>query len=319
MSNISRFSNNISFKFKERDEFIKNFQKKKYNQDYCITSPKKININSNNNRWNYLYNLNKLKKIENKEKRERQRLLTEEKELKECTFIPNINNGISYIYNKENNNNKIKKNNSFINLNLFQRQKLWIEKKDKNIKKMKNKKKRDEMEECLFVPEINDKNAINKIRLKKKTINLIEDPESYSMYIKRLKNKREQINKKNNENKLKPGNGNIWNKINKNKKLDCEYSIKRLSKSNSKRKYEFDKIKLYENLYKKNMKLLNDPYGKEMKNNNYNLKKNKLNKIEEESFYNCPIEYGKAINILHTKLYSINLDSEDEDEKDYIF
>lgn len=101
MSNMY-IANSISLQFKERDAFIKEFNRKKIyeNQNHCITTPNNSKINSENkNRWNYLYNLNKVQNLQKKEKREKQRLLTEEKELKECTFIPklNKNNDISYI------------------------------------------------------------------------------------------------------------------------------------------------------------------------------------------------------------------------------
>lgn len=234
---------------------------------------------------------------------------------------------IYHIYNKNTSNNKeekMTKNNSFINLNLFQRQKLWIEKKNKDIIGKKNKKYTEEMEECFFSPEINDKNVINKAKFKKKTINLLEDPESYAMYIKRLKKKREQKNKEKNEDNFKPGSGNLWDKINKgskgirvnnNNKFYCEYNIR-----NNKSKNElFDKNKLYEDLYKRNIKRLNNPYGKGIEYDGI-YKKNKMNKMEKDDIiYNKPIEYGKAIKILHDKLYDINLESDNDYDKDYIF
>ena len=333
MSNMYRANNNnISLQFKERNAFIKEFNRKKIyeNQNHCTTTPNNSKINSENkNRWNYLYNLNKVQNLQKKEKREKQRLLTEEKELKECTFIPklNKNDDISYIYSKNNSNynkeEKMSKNNSFINLNLFQRQKLWIEKKNKDIIGKKNKKYTEEMEECYFSPEINDKNAINKAKFKKKTINLIEDPESYAMYIKRLKKKREQSNKEKNEDKFKPGSGNLWDKINRgskgnrgnNNKFNCEYNIR----TNKSKNELLDKNKLYEDLYKRNIKRLNNPYGKGIEYDGI-YKNNKMNKVEKDDIiYNKPIEYGKAIKILHDKLYDINLESDDDCDKDYIF
>ena len=45
-----------------------------------------------------------------------------------------------------------------------------------------------------------------------------------------------------------------------------------------------------------------------------------MNKMEKDDIiYNKPIEYGKAIKILHDKLYNINLESDNDCDKDYIF
>ena len=46
------------------------------------------------------------------------------------------------------------------------------------------------MKNCFFIPEINNEDALKKTKIKTKTINLLEDPESYSMYIKRLQKKK---------------------------------------------------------------------------------------------------------------------------------
>ena len=46
---------------------------------------------------------------------------------------------------------------------------------------------------CFFTPEINADDVLKKTRIKTKTINLLEDPESYSLYIKRLQKKRDEV------------------------------------------------------------------------------------------------------------------------------
>ena len=222
MLNKNSFDNkNISIHFRDRDDFLQEFKKQSsYKNGSFISTPKMIYPMGK--RWNYLHDLNKLYQSKIQEKREQQRLLTEEKEMKECTFVPHLNKNISYIINNSksaniNENSKVtnKGNNnssSFLNLNLIQRQTEWIKKKKSDIKEFENRKNRYEMEECFFSPEINGENAINKAKLKRKTISLLEDPESYSMYLKRLKKKREQVEKDKKKERLKPGNGNVWKK-----------------------------------------------------------------------------------------------------------
>ena len=363
MLNKNSFDNkNISIHFRDRDDFLQEFKKQSsYKNGSFISTPKMIYPMGK--RWNYLHNLNKLYQSKIQEKREQQRLLTEEKEMKECTFVPHLNKNISYIINNSksaniNENSKVtnkgdNNRSSFLNLNLIQRQTEWIKKKKSDIKEFENRKHRYEMEECFFSPEINGENAINKAKLKRKTISLLEDPESYSMYLKRLKKKREQVEKDKKKERLKPGNGNVWKKYSREKNkssnywiygrssqlsrsksnarqnkynyknlsyLNTEYSLGNLSKKIN--NGEVDKSKLYEDIYKKNVIKLKDPYGKGIENSVYNkLNNNNNNNIsnisenkEDDFIYNRPIEYGKAIDLLHNKLYSINLE---QDENEY--
>ena len=82
---------------------------------------------------------------------------------------------------------------------------------------------------------------------------------------------------------------------------------------------EIDKNKLYEDMYKKNVKQLDNLFGK-----NNNLEKEDKNEnigdvsrfTEEESIYHEPIEYGKAIDLLHNALYSINLEQDSGEEEE---
>ena len=67
---------------------------------------------------------------------------------------------------------------------------------------------------------------------------------------------------------------------------------------------------------------MDDPYGSGIGIGEYNDEKNKNENnisnitgfIEQDSIYNQPIEYGKAIDILHNALYSIDLEPEQGDE-----
>lgn len=355
-------NDNSSIRFKDRVEFIENFiRQRDYNNNTSYTNSTIKNYPLTDH-WNYLYDLNKIYKSKIKEKREQQKKLKEEEEMKECTFNPNINKNSSYACNNSKskidnniNNKTLKKNNiqnSFLKLNLIQRQKVWIEKKKKDINEKLKLKQKEEIKDCIFIPKINKERAMSRTRINSKTISILEDPESYSMYIRRLNNKREEVKKEKIRENLKPGNGNIWKKIkkinSKNRLYETiDYDELRKSKSNDRqnlKKYRFldknnhtyikeeyslenisrriingniDTNKLYENLYMKNINSLNNPYGKGIeKDDDNNLNKNEINDISQNNeygnIYNQPIEYGKALNILHDKLYSINLENEED-------
>ena len=332
-------NDNISIQLRDREEFIEEFLRQKGYQNSSFSSSPSIN-DPHQQRWNYLHDFNKLYKTKIQEMREHQKQIEDEKEMKECTFEPKLNKSISYI----NNSNKNKSFNSLLNLNLIERQDAWIEKRKNYIKQKEKEKQNEQMKNCFFTPEINKDNAIKKARIKTKTINLLEDPESYSMYIKRLQKKRDEAEKEKKREYSRPGSGNIWEKkIRSNRRHNSydytkhEYSrnISR-SKSNHKRrildsKHSFnnkvlktesstgrlskmvkngnmDKNKLYEDLYKKNIYKMEDPYGNGNKNNISNI----TGFTEHDSIYNQPIEYGKAIDILHNELYSLDLEPEQE-------
>ena len=332
---------NISIQLRDREEFIEEFLRQKgYQNTSYISSPTTINY-PRRQRWNYLHDFNKLYKTKLQEKREQQKIIEDEKEMRECTFEPKLNKSISYINNGNNNKN----HNSLLNLNLIERQDAWIEKRKNNIKQKEKEKQNEQMKNCFFAPEINKEDALKKTRIKTKTINLLEDPESYSMYIKRLQKKREEEEKEKRRENSRPGSGNIWerkfrsnrrnnsydytkheysrnisrSKSNQkkrfnnskysgnNKILNTEISAERLNKKI--KKEDMDKNKLYEELYKKNVYKMNDPYG----NGNKNDESNITGFYEHDSIYNQPIEYGKAIDILHNALYSIDLEPEQDD------
>jgi hypothetical protein len=329
-----------SIQLRDREEFIEEFMRQKgYINNSFISSPS-VSY-PRHQRWNYLHDFNKLYKTKLQEKREKQKMIEDEKEMRECTFEPKLNKSISYINNT---NNTKSYNNSLLNLNLIERQDAWIEKRKDNIKRIEKLKQKQQMEDCFFTPEINNEDAMKKSRIKAKTINLLEDPESYSMYIKRLQKKREEAERQKKREKSIPGSGYIWKKrLNSNRRNNSynytkhEYSrnLSR-SKSNYKKKgsnskYSSNKIvntessngkvcskinignvdknKLYEELYKKNVHKMKDPYG----NGNKNEVSNISTYSEYESIYNQPIEYGKAIDILHNAIYSLDLEPEQDD------
>ena len=332
---------NISIQLRDREEFIEEFLRQKgYQNTSYISSPTTINY-PRRQRWNYLHDFNKLYKTKLQEKREQQKIIEDEKEMRECTFEPKLNKSISYINNGNNNKN----HNSLLNLNLIERQDAWIEKRKNNIKQKEKEKQNEQMENCFFAPEINKEDALKKTRIKTKTINLLEDPESYSMYIKRLQKKREEEEKEKRRENSRPGSGNIWEKKFRSNRRNNSYDYTKheysrnlsRSKSNQKKRFnnskysgnskilkteisagrlskrikkgDMDKNKLDEELYKKNVYKMNDPYG----NGNKNDESNITGFCEQDSIYNQPIEYGKAIDILHNALYSIDLEPEQDD------
>ncbi len=182
------------------------------------------------------------------------------------------------------------------------------------------------------------------------------------MYIKRLQKKRDEVERDKKREKERPGSGNIWEKKLRNRRNNSnsydytkhEYS-RNLSRSKSNKKAPINKCKfspnqvsnnqilktedsgrkittkiksgvdkniIYEEIYKKNVYKMDDPYGSGMgigdeKNKNENNVSNLTGFIEQDSIYNQPIEYGKAIDILHNALYSIDLEP-DQGDNDYL-
>ena len=105
----------------------------------------------------------------------------------------------------------------------------------------------------------------------------------------------------------------------KDKILKTEDSGRKLRK---KIKKGIDKNEVYEELYKKNIYKMEDPYGGKTgdidgeKIRNFNNISNLTGFVEQESIYNQPIEYGKAIDILHNALYSIDLEPDQENDNE---
>ena len=337
---ISNNYENISLQLRDREEFIEEFLRQKGYQNTSFQSSPSL-INQNPPRWNYLHDFNKLYKKKIQEKRELQKQIEDEKEMRECTFEPKLNKSISCI----NNTNYNKTYDSLLKLNLIERQNAWIEKRNNELKQKEREKQEEQMKNCFFTPEINDEDVLEKSKIKAKTINLLEDPESYTMYIRRLQKKRNDDEKERRRVLTRPGSGNIWEKTlrsnrnnnsydytkheysrnisrnksninkrfnnskysnNNNRTLKTEGSIGRFSKKFNK---EMDKSKLYEEIYKNNISKISDPYGTGNKNDVTNM----TGMYEHDFIYNQPIEYGKAIDILHNALYSIDLETEQDD------
>ena len=178
---------NVSVQLHDREEFIEEFLRQKGYQNTSYISIQSPGMNyPRRQRWNYLHDFNKLYKSKLQEKREIQKQIEDEKEMKECTFEPKLNKSISYGVVANNN----KSFNSLLNLNLIERQEAFLAKRKNDIKLREKEKQNNQMENCFFTPEINADNVLKKTKIKTKTINLLEDPESYSLYIKRLQKKK---------------------------------------------------------------------------------------------------------------------------------
>jgi hypothetical protein len=170
--------------------------------------------------------------------------------MKECTFEPKLNKSISFA-NTGNNNKSF---NSLLNLNLIERQEAFLAKRKNDIKLKEKEKQTNQMQNCFFTPEINGDDVLKKTKIKTKTINLLEDPESYSLYIKRLQKKRDEVEKDKIREKERPGSGNIWERRLRNRRNNSnsydytkhEYS-RNLSRSKSGKKTPINNLNFSQN------------------------------------------------------------------------
>ena len=165
-------NDNVSIQLHDREEFIEEFLRQKgYQNTSYISTPSPSIKYPRRQRWNYLHDFNKLYKSKLQEKREIQRQIEDEKEMKECTFEPKLNKSISFA-NTGNNNKSF---NSLLNLNLIERQEAFLAKRKNDIKLKEKEKQTNQMQNCFFTPEINGDDALKKTKINTKTINLLEE------------------------------------------------------------------------------------------------------------------------------------------------
>ena len=327
-----------SSNYQNRSEFIEKFQQQHSN----VSSNRNINSSNPNARWNYLHDLNRLKQVKLEEKREKQRIIEQEKSFSECTFTPKLNKSVNYCIPNSSRYPLMNQNNSSFNgvnlctdssINLINRQEAWNQKKNTKIETLRQYQSNKEIEQCYFYPSINKESSLNKSHIKSNAVSLLEDPESYTMYVKRLAKKREEDEfKKKRENSL-PGSGKVWTSKPKNYNLSYDYTKHEItdkclpraksnnkigtsrSKSNTKKKIEknMDKDKFFDYLYQNKTSTNNtcSNCGNEKKNDNYHTNYSK--NIEQNSNHltkillDQPIEYGKALEILHKELFDFPL------------
>ena len=188
--------------------------------------------------------------------------------------------------------------------------------------------------------------------LSEKTADIVEDPESYNHYIKRLEQKRNKIKEKNDLEKKKAGSGLIWKPTQKKYNLNYDYrnhdnlnnhnnflkslnqtkKFKNTSNNNNNNKLaKSNVLKSSSNRNKSNDKKI-------IKNNKFNIDKN--NKNNKQNMYTYlytsnnnfdtndiylnqkykkeivptgkEIEFGKALDLLHKELINININDDDD-------
>ena len=333
-----------SYELPNRNELIEEFKEKEISNKNSLNNI--IDNNTKIERWDYLYNLNKIKKDKLKEQIEEKRKKDEEDLISECTFKPKINKNNNFNNSFSLTNYNYSRNDIYDNLDFVQRTKIWNKIKQNKINTLSKTVNNIRMKECYFSPEINKENCLKKIKIKNKTSNLLEDPESYNQYIKRLKNKRDMIELQKKIENTTPGSGLIWNNNPKTYNLEYDYrnhlyTDRVLPKSKSKTNFNneinnennndneintrnyrtIDRNEYYEKIYLKNS---NDTYFNNYNNNqfyynninnknnnNINMNNNNIIQNENKILFNKPIDYNKAVSILHNELYSFNLLSEE--------
>ena len=323
---MRQFQSSNSSLLNNRNSYIDEFKRGISSEHFYII--KKNNNSTREKRWIKLYNLNKVRQNKLNKQIEEKRKKDDEDLISECTFSPKINKNISLNNSFSIINNDNSKNENFFScLNLFQRQNVWNTKKQNKINSLSNSLIEKKMKECYFTPEINNDDYLNKTKINHKTSKLLEDPESYNQYIKRLEKKREIEEMKKKNQRMTPGSGYIWN--NKPKKYDLKYDYRSHSNTkkilprskssnnlivknknnniNIKRYIDIDKNDYYEKVYLKNS--FSTKYNNCNQNIDFNFKDNYEN--QNNHLFEKPIEFNKAVKILHNELYSIQLLSND--------
>jgi len=187
--------------------------------------------------------------------------------------------------------------------------------------------------------------------LSEKTADIVEDPESYNHYIKRLEQKRNKIKEKNDLEKKRAGSGLNWKPTQKKYNLNYDYrnhdnlnnhnnflkslnQTKKFKNTNNKNNNKLAKSNVLKSSSNRNKS--NDK--KIVKNNKFNIDKN--NKNNKQNMYTYlytsnnnfdtndiylnqkykkeivptgkEIEFGKALDLLHKELINININDDDD-------
>ena len=187
--------------------------------------------------------------------------------------------------------------------------------------------------------------------LSEKTADIVEDPESYNHYIKRLEQKRNKIKEKNDLEKKRAGSGLIWKPTQKKYNLNYDYrnhdnlnnhnnflkSLNQTKKFKNTRNNNNNKL-AKSNVLKSSSNRNKSNDKKIIKNNKFNIDKN--NKNNKQNMYTYlytsnnnfdtndiylnqkykkeivptgkEIEFGKALDLLHKELINININDDDD-------
>ena len=188
--------------------------------------------------------------------------------------------------------------------------------------------------------------------LSEKTADIVEDPESYNHYIKRLEQKRNKIKEKNDLEKKKAGSGLIWKPTQKKYNLNYDYrnhdnlnnhnnflkslnqtkKFKNTRNNNNNKLAKSNVLKSSSNRNKsndkkivKNNKFNTDKNNKNNKQNMYTYLYTSNNNFDTNDIYlnqkykkeivptGKEIEFGKALDLLHKELINININDDDDD------
>ena len=134
------------------------------------------------------------------------------------------------------------------------------------------------------------------------------------------KKRDDEINKKK-INDMKPGSGKIWSNKPKKYNMNYDYTKHEISKSNkinrSKSNKKIDDARKKKEDLKKNYNSLDiDKYyeGIYKKNNDFNKDNNLDVNYDDNILFTQAVEYGKALDILHNQLLTIDLIDEENNE-----
>lgn len=310
-------TNSVILNTQNRTEFIDKFNQGKRNQQMLQLKNERIY----QGRWDYLHDLNKLKQLKIEEQRQKVQNEREESIYSECTFTPKLNR--SATYNHMSHISGTNNQDSELVNGLLGRQEAWNLKKHLKIEGLKQKKTIDDGDQCYFKPEVNPPNALTKYPLKSSTTKLIEDPESYTMFVARITNKRKADEERKERQRTLPGSGNIWSSKTKSYNLSYDYtkhehssrSIPRAGSSkNVRKRYSNNPNKQFSlntinNDINDNQSLIKDKYYDYMYNASRDNQRRENNKIKskEKIQISNQIDYDKAIEYLHYELYSFPL------------
>ena len=299
-----------------RADFISKFQGKNNN-----TRPLQV---TNQGRWDRLYHQSKVRQMKAEQYRKKQ-LEKREKELfSECTFHPSLTNNPKY--NKEFLKTCQTEPGKDYKPDISSRQSNWIQKKTLHIEALKQNETNKELDQCIFTPKTNPRNKIDNTKnFYKEAKDVLEDPESYSMYVKRLQSKRKKEESKS-QRKPKCFRNVFLSRLNEYDYRNHELSSRcfntmnnsRIStvrsltkpgtpnkfalkqKSKSLRQFNMTKDNYYDYFYTSQKKKTED-----VENRMQTLKNEQLFSFEKE------IEYGKALEQLHNELFSFRLMKDD--------
>ena len=302
-----------------RVDFISKFKSKHNN-----TKPRQ---RMNQGRWDRLYNQSKVRQMKAEQYRKKQLEKRERELFIECTFHPSLTNNPKY--NKEFLKTCQTEPGKEYKPDISSRQSNWIQKKTLHIEAIKQNETNKELVQCIFIPKTNPRNKIdNSKNFYKEAEDVLEDPESYSMYVKRLQSKRKDKESKsqkkskcfrnvfllkNNEYDYRKHeiSSRYFNTMN-NSKISTVRSLTKpgtpnqfalKQKSKSLRQFNMTKDNYYDYFYSN------------QKNKKEDVEKNMLTlQNEQEQFFSFEkeIEYGKALEQLHNELFSFRLMKDEE-------